>query len=201
VMMLSENACERTEGQRDHEAHAITTKLALHQNSEPLPGVSSSRRANPARFQPRFLQMRRRHDPEADHRVQSSKSSRIGQTPMLYMLHVAEDSMANVIEVRDSPAIRFASPPWTTCPSASNAVRSSASWARTARGQDDDGEILEGYQSPDQGRVQVLVSTQERGRAWKDRIGLVLQDSDFDPPHVTRPSNYSPASSHIPERR
>ncbi len=46
-------------------------------------------------------------------------------------------------------------------------------------------EILEGYQSPDQGRVQVLgVDPKKGGGAWKDRIGLVLQDSDFDPLHT-----------------
>jgi ABC-2 type transport system ATP-binding protein len=46
-------------------------------------------------------------------------------------------------------------------------------------------EILEGYQSPDEGRVQVLgVEPRKGGGAWKDRIGLVLQDSDFDPSHT-----------------
>jgi ABC-2 type transport system ATP-binding protein len=46
-------------------------------------------------------------------------------------------------------------------------------------------EILEGYQSPDAGRVQVLgVEPKKGGGAWKDRIGLVLQDSDFDPSHT-----------------
>ena len=46
-------------------------------------------------------------------------------------------------------------------------------------------EILEGYQSPDEGRVQVLgVDPKKGGGAWKDRIGLVLQDSDFDPSHT-----------------
>jgi ABC-2 type transport system ATP-binding protein len=46
-------------------------------------------------------------------------------------------------------------------------------------------EILEGYQSPDEGRVQVLgVEPKKGGGAWKDRIGLVLQDSDFDPSHT-----------------
>jgi ABC-2 type transport system ATP-binding protein len=48
-------------------------------------------------------------------------------------------------------------------------------------------EILEGYQAPDQGRVQVLgVEPKKGGGAWKDRIGLVLQDSDFDPSHTVR---------------
>src|SRR6202142_585500 len=46
-------------------------------------------------------------------------------------------------------------------------------------------EILEGYQAPDGGRVQVLgVDPKKGGGAWKDRIGLVLQDSDFDPSHT-----------------
>jgi ABC-2 type transport system ATP-binding protein len=46
-------------------------------------------------------------------------------------------------------------------------------------------EILEGYQSPDEGRVEVLgVDPKKGGGAWKDRIGLVLQDSDFDPSHT-----------------
>jgi ABC-2 type transport system ATP-binding protein len=46
-------------------------------------------------------------------------------------------------------------------------------------------EILEGYQAPDQGRVQVLgVDPKKGGGEWKDRIGLVLQDSDFDPSHT-----------------
>jgi ABC-2 type transport system ATP-binding protein len=46
-------------------------------------------------------------------------------------------------------------------------------------------EILEGYQAPDEGRVTVLgVEPKRGGGAWKDRIGLVLQDSDFDPSHT-----------------
>jgi ABC-2 type transport system ATP-binding protein len=46
-------------------------------------------------------------------------------------------------------------------------------------------EILEGYQSLDEGRVEVLgVDPKKGGGAWKDRIGLVLQDSDFDPSHT-----------------
>jgi ABC-2 type transport system ATP-binding protein len=46
-------------------------------------------------------------------------------------------------------------------------------------------EILEGYQALDEGRVQVLgVDPKKGGGAWKDRIGLVLQDSDFDPSHT-----------------
>jgi ABC-2 type transport system ATP-binding protein len=46
-------------------------------------------------------------------------------------------------------------------------------------------EILEGYQSPDEGQVSVLgVDPKKGGGTWKDRIGLVLQDSDFDPSHT-----------------
>jgi ABC-2 type transport system ATP-binding protein len=46
-------------------------------------------------------------------------------------------------------------------------------------------EILEGYQSSDEGQVAVLgVDPKKGGGAWKDRIGLVLQDSDFDPSHT-----------------
>jgi ABC-2 type transport system ATP-binding protein len=46
-------------------------------------------------------------------------------------------------------------------------------------------EILEGYQTLDEGRVEVLgVDPKKGGGAWKDRIGLVLQDSDFDPSHT-----------------
>jgi ABC-2 type transport system ATP-binding protein len=46
-------------------------------------------------------------------------------------------------------------------------------------------EILEGYQSPDEGRVSVLGVDPKKGDGvWKDRIGLVLQDSDFDPSHT-----------------
>ena len=46
-------------------------------------------------------------------------------------------------------------------------------------------EILEGCQAPDEGRVSVLgVDPKKGGGAWKDRIGLVLQDSDFDPSHT-----------------
>src|SRR5579863_7281846 len=46
-------------------------------------------------------------------------------------------------------------------------------------------EILEGYQSPSEGRVEVLgIDPKKAGWAWKDRIGLVLQDSDFDPSHT-----------------
>ncbi len=46
-------------------------------------------------------------------------------------------------------------------------------------------EILEGYQTLDEGHVEVLgVDPKKGGGAWKDRIGLVLQDSDFDPSHT-----------------
>jgi ABC-2 type transport system ATP-binding protein len=46
-------------------------------------------------------------------------------------------------------------------------------------------EILEGYQSPDAGTLSVLgINPRDGGGAWKDRIGLVLQDSDFDPGHT-----------------
>lgn len=46
-------------------------------------------------------------------------------------------------------------------------------------------EILEGYQTPNAGAVQVLgVNPQNGGGEWKDRIGLVLQESDFDPIHT-----------------
>jgi ABC-2 type transport system ATP-binding protein len=46
-------------------------------------------------------------------------------------------------------------------------------------------EILEGYQAADEGQVSVLgVDPKKGGGAWKDRIGLVLQDSDFDPSHT-----------------
>jgi ABC-2 type transport system ATP-binding protein len=46
-------------------------------------------------------------------------------------------------------------------------------------------EILEGYQNPDAGDVQVLgVNPVNADGVWKDRIGLVLQESDFDPIHT-----------------
>lgn len=46
-------------------------------------------------------------------------------------------------------------------------------------------EILEGHQSADAGTVRVLgVNPKDGGGGWKDRIGLVLQDSDFDPGHT-----------------
>ena len=46
-------------------------------------------------------------------------------------------------------------------------------------------EMLEGFQIPDGGTVQVLgTNPKSGGGAWKDRIGLVLQESDFDPVHT-----------------
>jgi ABC-2 type transport system ATP-binding protein len=46
-------------------------------------------------------------------------------------------------------------------------------------------EMLEGFQSPDEGSVRVLgTNPKSGGAAWKDRIGLVLQESDFDPVHT-----------------
>lgn len=46
-------------------------------------------------------------------------------------------------------------------------------------------EILEGFQRADHGSVLVLdASPQHANRHWRDRIGLVLQESDFDPVHT-----------------
>ena len=46
-------------------------------------------------------------------------------------------------------------------------------------------EILEGFQRPDKGSVAVLgVDPLHGHRVWRDRIGLVLQESDFDPLHT-----------------
>ncbi|MHB1208240.1 MAG: ABC transporter ATP-binding protein [Acidimicrobiales bacterium] len=46
-------------------------------------------------------------------------------------------------------------------------------------------EILEGFQRADHGSVQVLGADPRHGhRQWRDRIGLVLQESDFDPVHT-----------------
>ncbi len=46
-------------------------------------------------------------------------------------------------------------------------------------------EILEGFQKPDQGSATVLgVNPVHAHRHWRDRIGLVLQESDFDPLHT-----------------
>ena len=48
-------------------------------------------------------------------------------------------------------------------------------------------EMLEGFQSPDSGTVHVLGENPRHGhRHWRDRIGLVLQESDFDPLHTVR---------------
>lgn len=46
-------------------------------------------------------------------------------------------------------------------------------------------EILEGFQRADHGSVQVLGTNPRLGhRHWRDRIGLVLQESEFDPVHT-----------------
>ena len=46
-------------------------------------------------------------------------------------------------------------------------------------------EILEGFQKPDSGVVRVLGTDPRRARrSWRDQIGLVLQESDFDPLHT-----------------
>jgi ABC-2 type transport system ATP-binding protein len=46
-------------------------------------------------------------------------------------------------------------------------------------------EILEGFQRPDEGSALVLgVNPRMAHRDWRDRIGLVLQESDFDPVHT-----------------
>ncbi len=46
-------------------------------------------------------------------------------------------------------------------------------------------EILEGFQKANQGSVSVLGADPRHGhRDWRDRIGLVLQESDFDPLHT-----------------
>jgi ABC-2 type transport system ATP-binding protein len=48
-------------------------------------------------------------------------------------------------------------------------------------------EMLEGFQSPDGGSVLVLGENPRHGhRHWRDRIGLVLQESDFDPLHTVK---------------
>ncbi|MDO8121930.1 ABC transporter ATP-binding protein [Isoptericola sp. b490] len=42
-------------------------------------------------------------------------------------------------------------------------------------------EILEGYRTPDAGRVRVLgADPQTGGRAWRERIGIVLQEAGFE---------------------
>jgi ABC-2 type transport system ATP-binding protein len=46
-------------------------------------------------------------------------------------------------------------------------------------------EILEGFQKADLGTVQVLGIDPRLGRrAWRDRVGFVLQESQFDPIHT-----------------
>ena len=46
-------------------------------------------------------------------------------------------------------------------------------------------EILEGFQKPDRGTAQVLgANPHSAHRDWRDQIGLVLQESDFDPVHT-----------------
>jgi ABC-2 type transport system ATP-binding protein len=48
-------------------------------------------------------------------------------------------------------------------------------------------EILEGYRSRDGGEVEVLGTDPSRGRrAWRNRIGLVLQDSTLNPVYTVR---------------
>ncbi|MDH2904689.1 MAG: ABC transporter ATP-binding protein [Actinomycetota bacterium] len=45
-------------------------------------------------------------------------------------------------------------------------------------------EMLEGFQRPDAGSVHVLGQVPSHARRnWRDQIGLVLQESDFDPLH------------------
>ena len=48
-------------------------------------------------------------------------------------------------------------------------------------------EMLEGFQHPDKGSVLVLGhSPRHAHREWRDQIGVVLQESDFDPLHSVR---------------
>jgi ABC-2 type transport system ATP-binding protein len=48
-------------------------------------------------------------------------------------------------------------------------------------------EILEGYQAPSEGTVRVLGAAPRRaGRAWRARIGLVLQSTSLDPQLTVR---------------
>jgi len=48
-------------------------------------------------------------------------------------------------------------------------------------------EMLEGFQRPDGGSIKVLDhNPQHAPREWRDRIGLVLQESEFDPLHSVR---------------
>jgi ABC-2 type transport system ATP-binding protein len=48
-------------------------------------------------------------------------------------------------------------------------------------------EMLEGFQRPEKGTVRVLGDApQHARREWRDQIGLVLQESDFDPLHSVK---------------
>jgi ABC-2 type transport system ATP-binding protein len=104
---------------------------------------------------------------------------------MLERSHVGEGSLANVIEVAGLTK-RFG--PLTAVDDVSFNVERGEIFGllgKNGAGKTTTVEILEGYQSPDEGRVQVLgVDPKKGGGAWKDRIGLVLQDSDFDPSHT-----------------
>jgi ABC-2 type transport system ATP-binding protein len=104
---------------------------------------------------------------------------------MLELLHVAEVSMADVIEVVGLTK-RFGS--LTAVNDVSFNVEGGEIFGllgKNGAGKTTTVEILEGYQSPDEGQVLVLgIDPKKGGGAWKDRIGLVLQDSDFDPSHT-----------------
>jgi ABC-2 type transport system ATP-binding protein len=104
---------------------------------------------------------------------------------MLERSHVGEGSLANVIEVAGLTK-RFG--PLTAVDDVSFNVERGEIFGllgKNGAGKTTTVEILEGYQSPDEGRVQVLgVDPKKGGGSWKDRIGLVLQDSDFDPSHT-----------------
>ena len=65
-------------------------------------------------------------------------------------------------------------------------------------------EMLEGFQRPDKGTVHVLGETpQHARREWRDQIGVVLQESDFDPLHSVKEtlSLFASFFSHPRERR
>ena len=48
-------------------------------------------------------------------------------------------------------------------------------------------EMLEGFQRPDKGTVRVLgEAPQHARREWRDQIGVVLQESEFDPLHSVK---------------
>jgi ABC-2 type transport system ATP-binding protein len=100
-------------------------------------------------------------------------------------VQVAEERMSTVIEVAGLTK-RFGS--LTAVDDVSFSVERGEIFGllgKNGAGKTTTVEILEGYQSPDVGRVQVLgVDPKKGGGAWKDRIGLVLQDSDFDPSHT-----------------